>query len=132
MLQMNDVFPKVQNAIVNSCGLDEKDVALDKTLIGQLEIDSIDLMDLIFSLEKEYGISIEINEFQNIAKQEMGDNDFAIGNVITNEGLEVLKRLMPEVPSSEFKEGLTIHKIPYLFRVESLCRLVLNKVNARQ
>ena len=130
-MELQNVLEKVKDCMVDSCDVERDEIALNKSLIRDLQVDSIDLIDLLYNLEKSYGISLEIGEFENVAKKEMNGTAFSVDNVITEDGLGVLKRLMPEVPMDKFKKGMTVHEIPYLFTVESLCSLVMKKVRAR-
>src|SRR5665647_207139 len=116
-----EIYNKIRDALVASCGLSAKDIQADKTLIGDLNIDSIDLIDLLYSIEKDFNVTIKISEFENLAQVELGKIPFAENNIVTPQGLEALKKLMPEVPPEKIAQGLTVHKVPYLFTVQSLC-----------
>lgn len=127
-MEIEDIFVKVKAAIVDACDADEDEVTLEKSLIEGLGIDSIDLMDIIYNLEREFEVSIEIGNFEKLAKEKMPDQEFQVNGVITKEGLETLKSVMPEVPENRFVDGLTVYKLPYLFTVYSLCNLVKGKL----
>ena len=118
----------VRRCITKATGLAVADVTLEKTLIGDLSIDSIDMIDLIYQIEDEFSIEIKIGELEKSARAHLGEKPFAIDNVITEEGLLVLQELMPEVPREKFTPGIMIHQIPYLFSVRSLCGLVTRKL----
>jgi len=128
MANFEDVFEKVKDCLVDSCGIDSHEIELDKTLMDDLGIDSIDLIDLVYTLEKQYGISIEIGEFAKMAAKELGDVPFEQDNVITDGGLELLKEWIGESQHKNIQKGLTVQQIPFLFTVQSICILVLKKL----
>ncbi len=118
----------VRRCITKATGLSVQDVTLDKTLIGDLSIDSIDMIDLIYQIEDEFSIEIKIGELEKSARAQLGELPFAVDNIITPEGLRVLQELMPEVSKEKFTPGIMVHQIPYLFSVRSLCGLVNRKL----
>jgi acyl carrier protein len=130
-MDKNEVFEKVKLAIVESADVEENEVEMGKTLIDDLGIDSIDMMELIYSLEKSYGIQLEIGDFEGAMSKEMGDVPFAKENIITKEGLDKLREVMPEVDQAKIKEGLSVFNIPFLFTVESFCKLVIKKIELK-
>lgn len=130
-MDKKEVFEKVRLAIVESADVEENEVEMGKTLIDDLGIDSIDMMELIYSLEKTYGIQLEIGDFEGTMSKEMGDVPFAKDNIITEQGLLKLKEVMPEVDQSKIVEGLSVFNIPFLFTVESFCNLVIKKIQLK-
>jgi acyl carrier protein len=128
MAELNDVYEKLKSSLIDSCGLNEEEIELDKTLMDDLGIDSIDLLDVIYSLEKQYSISIEVGELANWAAKEMGDIPFEIDNVITDEGLKILHKFIGESQREKIKKGMTVQEIPLLFTVRSLCNLVIKRL----
>ena len=90
MAKFNDVYEKVKTCLEDSCGIEKEEVELDKTLMDDLGLDSIDMIDLVYTLEKQYSISIEVGDFAQQAQKALGDVPFEKENLITNEGLELL------------------------------------------
>ena len=128
MTDFEDVFEQVKDCLVDSCGVDRQEIELDKTLMDDLGIDSIDLIDLVYTLEKHYTISIEIGEFAKTVAKELGDVPFEKDNVITDGGLELLKEWIGESQHKNIQKGLTVQQLPFLFTVRSICILVLKKL----
>ncbi|MDD5358919.1 MAG: acyl carrier protein [Sulfurovaceae bacterium] len=57
---MNDaVFQKVKDIIVGQFEKNPEDISMDKTLLDDLGLDSLDIFDLICALEDEYGFHFE-------------------------------------------------------------------------
>ena len=130
MLNLDNVYEKVKTCLIDSCGLEEAQIELNKTLIEDLGVDSIDLLDLIYTLERQYSISIGTGEFANLAAKDMGDKPFEIDNVVTEEGLKILHKFIGESQKERIQKGLTVQEIPTLLTVQSVCNLVLKKIAA--
>lgn len=60
------VFEKVRAIIVDQLELDEDVVTLDSVLLEDLGADSIDLADLVMTLEDEFDMEISDEELENI------------------------------------------------------------------
>jgi len=130
-MNSNEIYKKVVQCVVDSCDVSIENITPEKTLITDLGMDSIDLVDLLFQLENTFSINIPISEIENMARTELAEKPFDMDTIITSEGLECLKKLMPEVPSKEFKKGLTVQRIPFLFTVQSISNLVHKKLNKK-
>lgn len=130
MAEFNEVYAEVKNSLVASCSLQEEEIALDKTLMKDLGVDSIDFLDLIFSVEKKFSISIEVGTMARLAAEKLRDIPFEIDNVITDEGLQVLKSFIGDSQEERLTKGLTVQEIPFLLTVRSLCNLVINRLAA--
>ena len=51
-----EVFDKIRTALVDALGVDDEDVAPEKTLVQDLGAESIDFLDIVFRLEKAFKI----------------------------------------------------------------------------
>lgn len=52
-------FEKVKEIIVDTINCDESEITMDTKLKEDLNIDSLDSMELVMALEEAYGITIE-------------------------------------------------------------------------
>ena len=52
------IFEKVQKALASQFEIDEEQITPDTSLVDDLGADSLDVVELIMSLEDEFGISI--------------------------------------------------------------------------
>ena len=53
-----EIFDKIQTALVDALGVDDEDVTPEATLVGDLGAESIDFLDIVFRLEKAFDIKI--------------------------------------------------------------------------
>ena len=58
----DEVFEKIQVALVDALGVDEEEVTPEATLVGDLGAESIDFLDIVFRLEKSFDIKIPRGE----------------------------------------------------------------------
>ena len=66
MKKIEEIFEDVCDVIENSTGYKKEDINLEDTLFDKLEIDSIDLVDILFELETLYDIELKISDIEQI------------------------------------------------------------------
>ncbi len=119
------IFDVVQDAFAEALGLDLDEVSYESKIIDDLGAESLDLLDIVFRLERSFDIKIPRGGIETAAKDGLtGDEVYEINGVLTALGLEKLSHAMPEVPREEFTEGLKVAEVPLLFRVATFCRLI--------
>ena len=64
---MSDVTTKVKAIIVDKLGVDESEVTTEASFINDLGADSLDTVELIMELEKEFDIQIPDDKAEAIA-----------------------------------------------------------------
>ena len=59
-------FERLKKIIVEQLGVDEADVKLEASFVDDLNADSLDLVELVMSLEEEFGTEISDEDAENI------------------------------------------------------------------
>ena len=131
-MKIEEVIDKVIESISESTGMEKDIIRPDFTLFKELSINSIDILDILYTLEIEYDISLKISDLEKDSRKELDGKAFEIENVITPEGLEVLKKKLPEIPQEKLVPGLTVFEIIQLFTVETLAKMVLIKIEEKE
>jgi len=121
-----EIFEKVQATLVDALGVDEDDVTRSATLQGDLGAESIDFLDIVFRLERNFGIKIPRGEL--FVENVDSDPDMIAGGKLTPKGLSELKTRMPHADLSTFSANPDIEKIPDLYTVDMLVRYVQGKL----
>ena len=64
---MNDIEERVKAIIVDKLGVDESEVTTEASFTNDLGADSLDTVELIMELEKEFGLQIPDDQAEKIA-----------------------------------------------------------------
>ena len=64
--KMSDIASKVKGIIVEKLGVDESEVTPEASFTNDLGADSLDTVELIMELEKEFNVSIPDEQAENI------------------------------------------------------------------
>ena len=121
-----EVFSKVQKILVEALGVDDDEVTPTATIIGDLGAESIDFLDIIFNLEKTFGI--EISREQLFPDDIFNKPDYVQQGRVTPEGLRVMKERMPYVDLSNFEKDPKVQSFGGMLTVQDLCRYVETKL----
>ena len=60
------VFEKVRNIICEQLDLDEDKVTIDSSIVDDLGADSLDVVDMLMSIEEEFDLEIPDEEIESI------------------------------------------------------------------
>jgi acyl carrier protein len=130
-MNIEQIYPKVREIIADVLVIDEDEINLNSRLISDLGAESIDFLDLVFQLEKEFSVKIPRGQLEKNARGELSEDEFEKNGVITPAGLVSLKRYLSEIPESEFKSNMKVNEIPWLFTVETFCKLVSSAISEK-
>lgn len=117
----------VCDCIAKSLNRKRENVQLTSNIFADLGADSLDLLDVVFGLEGQFGIEITRGALESAAKGDMSDDDFAPDGAVSPAGLERLRALLPE-SLERIQPGLLPRQIPTLFTVATFARIVLAKL----
>jgi len=119
----DELYGKVRKSVADVLAIDPSKIVPSASLIEDLGAESLDFLDLVFRLETEYGVKIPRDGILLTARDGLATG-FDESGVLSDDALERLRLLMPEVPPERFAPGLRTHQIPNLFTTETFVRLV--------
>jgi len=126
------VYPKVAQIIADALGVDVEVVTLDVPLIEGLDAESIDFLDLVFRLERGFGVKIPRGQIVEHARGDLSETEFEQKGLVTEVGLKRLREFLSEVPADRFKSPMKSVDIPRLFTPETFCKVVVRGQRAAQ
>ncbi len=121
-----EVYKKVQGVLVDALGVDEEEVTSTATLREDLGAESIDFLDIVFRLEKAFGIKIPRGEM--FPEDLFTNAEYVQNGRITPAGMVEMKKRMPHVDFTELEKDPDINKMQ--FTVDTVVNYVESKVNA--
>ncbi|MGL6072869.1 MAG: acyl carrier protein [Fimbriiglobus sp.] len=128
----DDIFIKVRSLLVDALSVDDDEVALTSRLQADLGAESIDMLDIIFRLEREFNLGkIDRNElFPESIFQ--GDPELVDNGIVTPKGLDYLREKLPYADQSQiakFAKAPKLEEIGDLFTVDLIVRFVGKKLS---
>ncbi|HEY4235442.1 MAG TPA: acyl carrier protein [Lacipirellulaceae bacterium] len=123
-----EIFSKVQEALVDALGVEDEEVKPEATLQGDLDAESIDFLDIVFRLEKAFGIKIERGEL--FPEDILTDTDFVDNGKVNAAGIAKLKQRMPFADLSKFEANPVVQNLGKQLTVADMCNFVKYKLSA--
>ncbi len=121
----DSIYAAVHPAVAEALGLDEDEVRPDSTLMDELGAESIDLLDILFRIERSTGIKIQAADLSDYVQGGIPDEEFGDENeIITPKGLQQLKKVMPQLDIDRLAGRLAAEDVMGHFTVENLVTLV--------
>ena len=124
------VFPKVAETVADAIGCEIEKVKPDSSLIDDFGAESIDFVDILFRLQRQFKVKIPRGKIVEEARGSLSEAEFEKAGVVSDAGVARLRAFLSEVPPERFKSPLNVADIPRLFTVETFCKLVIRQQRA--
>jgi acyl carrier protein len=123
MCSKGEIYGKVVTVLAETLVVDADVITPSTTLQADLGAESIDLMEISFRLEREFGISVPHRElfFESVFQS---DPEFVREGMVTDNGMGELHARMPYVDLSSLDRERRSSAVRDLFTVDLLARYV--------
>lgn len=121
----------VKEAVVEALGVSPDEVVPDASLLDDLGAESIDLLDMLFRVDRKIGVKIKASEISDYIQGGMTEDEFGTpAGVISERGLAYLKTVMPQIDTAQLSGTLPAEKVINLFTVQNLADMVAARAGA--
>jgi acyl carrier protein len=131
-MDTDSIYPKVREIIADVLAFDEEEIQRDGSLVDDYSAESIDFLDLVYQLEREFKIKIPRGMIEQEARRGVADDEFESHGRVTDKGLERLKEYLCEVPEDRFTPNMPVNLIPTLFTAETFCKIVVRELEGAE
>ena len=122
---MADTFNKVADIIADTSEIDRESITPESHTIDDLGIDSLDFLDIVFRLEKAFGIEIPRSEL--FPEDILTSADYVQDGKVTAAGLAKLEERMPFADLSKFVTNPEVQEFGNILTVADMCRYIESK-----
>jgi len=127
-MSQTETLSAVQEAVVGALGVSEEEAAPDATLMDDLGAESIDLLDILFRIERSTGVKIQASDLSEYMQGGIPDDEFSDeSEIISDKGLEQLKKVMPQIDEDELRGNLHAENVIKHFSVQNLADMVAQR-----
>jgi len=122
-----EIREKVIQAICRSLAIEADQVRDDSRLIDDLGMDSLDFLDIMFSLEKEFRTKIRDADFDRVLRPDK--SEASLGNeFLTQEEISQLIPIIPALKDAAQKGEIPRKELFSFITVETLVEMVSRKL----
>ena len=125
----DEIFTKVQETLIDALGVDDDEVTPESTLAGDLGAESIDFLDIVFRLEKNFDIKIPKGELfpESLTSS---NPEYVDDGTLTEQGLAAIREQLPFADVDRFAADPQVSHIQDLFTVQMLVNYLDAKMGA--
>src|SRR5690349_183553 len=105
----DEIGERVAQALVQALGVSRDDITPETSLAGDLEAESIDFLDIVFRLEKDFGIEIARGEL--FPQELLRDPAMVSNGRLTAEGAKALRERFAFTDLSALNPGISIETL---------------------
>jgi acyl carrier protein len=119
-----EIYDATKDAVVGALGVGEDEVTPEATLMDDLGAESIDLLDILFRIERSTGVKVQASDIGDYIQGGIPDEEF--GNeegVLTDKGFDQLQTAMPQIEGSQ-RGQIRAEEVINHFTVQNLANLV--------
>lgn len=127
-LPREEILEKVRQALVDALSVEDDEVMENATLTGDLQAESIDILDIVFRLEKAFNIKISQEELT--PRDILSNPDYINNRKLNQAGLAAMKERVKDADFSKFEQDPDIDKILDVFTVGTIVSFIEQKLAA--
>jgi acyl carrier protein len=128
MLASNEIDARIARVLVEALGVEEEEIKPSATLQRDLGAESIDFLDIIFRLERDFRIKIHQDElFPD--KVILGNAALIDDGQLTDDGLAALRTYLPYADWTKLERDRRLEAIDDLFTVDLMASYIRWKLD---
>ncbi|APV50711.1 hypothetical protein BWI17_14065 [Betaproteobacteria bacterium GR16-43] len=122
-MDRSTIFPAVADLLADSLAIDAARIQPDSRLIDDLGMDSLDFVELVFSLERRFDVKMRSAELDMLLRAEFDPKRLVEGRYLPPEDVARMLEWMPNLARADAAR-VTPRDLYGFISVESLVRLV--------
>jgi acyl carrier protein len=119
----DDIEAEVRACIAESLAIEPKDVLTTSRLVDDLGADSLDFVDILFSLEKRLGLRLRSVSVDAFLRAEFAESDLVEGRFVPQAKLEPLLQWLPALAQADDASHITPAQVYSYITVETFVRI---------
>jgi len=126
----SSVFESVRASIAESLAVARDDITPEARMVDDLGADSLDLVDIIFSLERKFGINVRETEFNFLTRLDFSSPEVMKDGYLTGDVVDRLALWLPGVRDAEERDKITPRSLFSMITVAAICSVVERRLAA--
>ena len=128
-MKKEEIFEVLKNVAEDALDVDPEEVEMSSKLIGDLDAESLDIIDLLFKAGKKIGVKLSMKEVQESIRGGLSEDDFFDDEgFVSVEGMKVLNNQFPNI-SQDLPEKIRTKDLLKLLDMGYLVELFYTKVS---
>ena len=130
MTDKQNIFAQVKSCVAASLAIDAADIALDSGLIDDLGADSLDFIDIVFGLERQFSVKLKSAELDSLLRADFATERPSEQRYVAREDIDRLFEWLPALRSAPDPDRILPYQLFSYITMESLVLLVQRKLES--
>ncbi len=130
-MNRDEIFAGIRATIADSLAIKPDDIAIEKRLIDDLGADSLDFIDILFALERRFGIKVRDGDMDFVSRLDFSSPDVMKHGYLTRATVDRLKEWLPALTRVPDPDTVSPRQLFSMITVETLCVLVERRLARR-
>ncbi|MDH4128593.1 MAG: phosphopantetheine-binding protein [Spirochaetota bacterium] len=127
---MDKILEKIIDIVSESLVIEKGKINLKSLLVNDLGIDSLDFLDIVFMIEKEFKIKVRDKDFDKLARLDVPIDGESEEDHLSKNDIEKLSKWIPDLKKLSEENSITRQELYGLLTIESVVLLVDNKLKS--
>ena len=123
-MHRDDLFATLRAMIADSLAIDASTITLQSRLIDDLGADSLDFVDLMFAIERAFGVKLREADLNFLTRLDFSSPTVMQDGFLTAPTIAALTPLMPALQQVPDPARVTPGQLFSLLTVETLCLMI--------
>jgi acyl carrier protein len=128
MIERDKGMAVIYTAVADCLDIDEADITDQSRLTTDLGADSLDFVDLLFTLEKKFGIKIREGELNFLTRLDLSDPAIMKDGYITDTTIRRLSEWLPELLETDDPSRIAPAQLFSVITLDTLWRMVARRL----
>jgi len=128
----SSIEPRVIDIVARALQRPPEDVHLSSSFWSDLGAESLDMLDIAFSLERTFGIRVPHSDLVSRAIDRFGEESILQNGMLTDFAAELIRRSMPELDATRIQPGMRPMDFRKMITVESVIRVVNRLIDVKE
>ena len=129
-LSQQEIEKKIINVLCSSLALPPGRINRNSRLITDLGMDSLDFLDIMFSLESTFNTKIKDREFDRVLRPDKSEAALR-AEYLTDTEIERMSNILPALKEASLKEKIPRNAFFTFVTVDTLMKMVCLKLQAQ-
>ncbi len=127
-MMKEEIFSTVRSCVAESLAIREEQIHLDSRLIDDLGADSLDFLDMIFSLEKRFSTRLRDPNLDLLIRADFSQTRTTQEGYLSPESVEKLGDWLPAIMEAPDPQKISLRNVYSFITVDTLVRLIERKL----
>lgn len=127
-ISREEIFTAVRECVADSLAIEAETVRPESRLFNDLGADSLDFVDIVFLLEKRFGVPLRESEFDFLSRLDFSSPQVMREGKLTPETVERLKPWLPELGRLAEGTAVTPALLFSLITIDTVCAMLARRL----